>query len=102
MSLEDVASVVDKGPFGFYAKDGSLRHHFNAATWKLFDKVGYALQQVPESMVRSNNGMNGKPLWIQVGDDVFDISSKISPSSRSHALTDTGQISLGTNSAAKS
>lgn len=74
--MDSVAAMFDKGPYGYYAKGGTLKHHFGPETWGLFDKVGYVLQSVTHNVVRANNGKDGKPLWIQVGEDAFDISSK--------------------------
>lgn len=73
---EDVDAMLEKGPYGYQCKGGSARHHFSPGTWKLFEKVGYVIQPVSWEMVHQNDGNNGKPLWVQIGNDVFNITSK--------------------------
>lgn len=70
--MEDISNILQKGRYGFHVK-GRLRDHFDMEDVR---KVGYALRyrSIPE--VVYNDGMNGRPLWICIDDNVFNITGK--------------------------
>lgn len=73
MTMEEVSNFVERSTYGFHVKDG-IPFHFPI---KITDKVGYVLQWMHEEDVAENDGQDGRPLWITIGLDVFNITSRV-------------------------
>lgn len=90
--MEDLGRMTERLEYGFHIK-GRLEDHFRE---ELTMKVGYVLQWKHEADVAENDGRNGRPLWIYLGLDVFDITSNydlLVPSSTVRANTSRLKIS---------
>lgn len=72
MTMEGVTKFVEQSTYGFHVIDG-MEAHFPA---KITEKVGYVLRWMHEEDVAENDGQDGRPLWITIGLDVFNITSK--------------------------
>lgn len=71
MSIEDVEKTVNRSEYGFHIKKGIEWH----LPLKLTDKMGYVLRWMHEEEVAEHDGGEGRSFWINIGLDVFDITS---------------------------
>lgn len=71
MAIEDIDKMVVQTEYGFHVKPG--------IEWNipedLAKKMGYVLRWMHEEVVAENDGRDGRPLWINIGLNVFNITS---------------------------
>ncbi|KAF7544857.1 hypothetical protein G7046_g9696 [Stylonectria norvegica] len=74
-TLKMVENITKRGDYGFHLIGDDIHRH---APMMWSKKVGYVLQWKHESDVVENDGQDGRPFWITIGLDVFDLTGKLS------------------------
>lgn len=70
MSIEDINKMVVRTDYGFHVKPGIEWNLPN----DLATKMGYVLRWMHEELVAEKDGRDGRPLWINIGLNVFNIT----------------------------
>lgn len=78
-ATSEIGSFTYQTRLGFRVRGNDLRPNFHPTAQDSCKRIGYMVAEVTMDAVRMCNGQNGKPLWMTIGDNVYDLTGMASP-----------------------